>query len=87
MAQSGSDQGSGRSGRKKLTGWIVGGLIGVVAALTALGLVLFGVIPGFGGNSNDALRLEGAEEPGAAAFMVADLVEPSSCLLYTSRCV
>lgn len=80
MAQSGSDHGSGQSGRKKLTGWIVGGLIGVVAALTALGLVLFGVIPGFGGNSNDALRLEGAEEPGAAAFMVADLVEPSSLI-------
>ncbi len=68
-------------GRKKLTGWIVGGAVALVAALTALALVLLGVIPVFGGSSSDdALRLEGAEEPGAAAFMVADLVNPSSLI-------
>ncbi len=68
-------------GRKKLTGWIVGIGVALVASLTALALVLFGVIPGIGGGSGEGgAQIEGAEEPGAAAFMVADLVNPSSLI-------
>lgn len=55
--------------------------VALVASLTALALVLFGVIPGIGGGSGEGgAQIEGAEEPGAAAFMVADLVNPSSLI-------
>lgn len=66
--------------RKKLSGWIVGVCIALAASVTALALVLFGVIPGIGGSSGDDLVLEAADAPGAAAFMVADLVKPSSLI-------
>lgn len=66
--------------RKSLKGWLIGLAVALVASLAAVALVLTGVIPGFGGNTDGKLRLEGAEEPGAAAFMVADLVKPSSLI-------